>query len=58
MLTHALTVATGADEIWTAVGTYYPEEALPAGVTSLANAAMGGARLWSITVRGVPGHAS
>ena len=35
-----------------------PEEALPAGVTSLANAAMGGARLWSITVRGVPGHAS
>lgn len=30
-----------------------PEEALPAGVTSLANAAMGGARLWSITVRGV-----
>lgn len=32
-----------------------PEEALPAGVTSLANAAMGRARLWSITVRGVRG---
>ena len=30
-----------------------PEAALSAGVTSLADAAMSGARLWSITVRGV-----